>query len=257
MSGYVGRHAGMIVLVGLLLQGCVTESTGPSRAADPQKQIATLVELGIGYLRNGEYGRAKEHLLTALDLDPQSATAHNTLALVFQLEQEYGVAEEHFKIAIRNKPDFTRARNNYAAFLFDRGRHADAIEQLQLAGEDRFYAGRPTVFENLGVAYLRTNNPVAAEQAFERSIALNPEQARALVELANIRFEQRRYVESRELYYRYEAVSSQSARGLWLCVRLARVFNDGNREASCALALRNIFPTSAEFKQFEAMVSEQ
>ncbi|XOV90220.1 MAG: type IV pilus biogenesis/stability protein PilW [Pseudomonadota bacterium] len=252
----IGR-SWLLLGLGLLLQGCVTESTGPARAADPQKQIATLVELGTGYLRNGEYGRAKEHLLTALELDPRSPTAHNTLALVFQLEQEYDVAEEHFKIAIRNKPDFTRARNNYAAFLFDRGRFSDAIEQLQLAAEDRFYAGRPTVFENLGVAYLRTDDPVAAEQAFQRSIALNPEQARALVELANIRFEQRRYVESRELYYRYEAISSQTARGLWLCVRLARVFDDSNREASCALALRNIFPTSAEYKQFEEMARER
>lgn len=245
-----------LIAIVLMLSGCVTETTGVREAADKEKQLSALVELGTGYLRGGEYGRAKEHLNKALELEPKSSVAHNTLAIVFQLEQEYDVAERHFRLAMRYDPDFTRARNNYGAFLFERKRYEEAIEQLTIASEDRFYQGRPSVFENLGVAYMQMGDTAAAEQAFERSIALNPSQPRALIELAEIRYGQQRYVPSRELYRRHQASAAQSARSLWLCVRLARVFSDSDKQASCALALRNIFPGSKEYKEYQETMSQ-
>jgi type IV pilus assembly protein PilF len=245
-----------MMFVVLLVSGCVTETTGKREVADREKQLTALVELGTGYLRGREYGRAKEHLNKALEIDPKSSVAHNTLAIVFQLEQEYDDAERHFRLALRYDPDFTRARNNFGAYLFERERYEEAIEQLKIASEDRFYQGRPAVFENLGVAFTRMDDSAAAEQAFERSIALNPSQSRALIELAEIRFEQQRYVPARELYRRHQAFSSQSAQSLWLCVRLSRIFSDSNEQASCALALRNIFPGSKEYKEYQETMSQ-
>lgn len=245
----------MMVFAMLLASGCVTETKGPTQPANKEKQLQTLVELGVGYLRNGEYGRAKENLNKALEIDPKSPVAHNTLALVFQAEKEYEAAEQHFQRALRTDPDFTAGRNNYGAFLFERERYQDAIEQLKIASQDRFYQRRPWVFENLGVAYLQLNDMAAAEQAFERSVALNPDQSRALLELADIRYRQQRFVEARELYRRHARASQQSARSLWLCVRLARVFSNSNEEASCALALKNIFPASEEYRQYQEMIS--
>lgn len=244
----------VIAILVLVLAGCVSETTRPDKAESKAKQVESLVDLGVGYLRNGEFARAKENLNKALEINPDSPLAHNTLALVFQLEQEYDVAETHFKRAIRHDPKFTRAINNYGAFLFERGRYKDAIEQLNRASEDRFYAGRATVFENLGVAHARIGNEIEAEKAFERSVALNPEQRRALLELGLIRLEQQRYVEARELYRRHARVASQSARSLFLCVRVSRVFKDSNEEASCALALKNIFPGSNEYKKYQELV---
>ncbi|MEX0942182.1 MAG: type IV pilus biogenesis/stability protein PilW [Pseudomonadales bacterium] len=246
----------VIAILMLMLAGCVSETSQSNRAESKAKQVQSLVDLGVGYLRNGEYARAKENLTRALEINPNSPLAHNTLALVFQLEQEYEAAEDHFKIAIKTDPKFTRARNNYGAFLFERGRYRDAIVQLEQASEDRFYAGRSTVFENLGVAHTRLGNSAEAERAFERSVALNPEQPRALLELGLIRLEQQRFVESRELYRRHARVAPQSARGLFLCVRVSRVFKDNNEEASCALALKNVFPGSNEYKKYRELVSK-
>lgn len=244
----------IVILAALLLGGCAsspsTPGSGPQTREDAR--VKTLVDLGTGYLRQGEYARAKEHLNQALSIDSRSASAHNALALVFQLEQEHVAAESHFKAALRTDSDeATMVRNNYGAFLFELGRFDEAIYQLELASEDRYYTSRPTVFENLGVSYLSIGDDEQAEAAFERAVALNPDQPRALIELATILFERQDYVRARQYYLRYERVASQTSKSLWLCVRLARVFDDANQEASCALALRNIFPASPEYAEYQ------
>ena len=124
------------------------------------------------------------------------------------------------------------------------------MEQLSKAAENRFYASRPAVFENLGVASLRINDLETAEYAFTRAIQLNPEQPRSLLELADLRFNERKYVASRELYTRHTRVAPKSAKTLWLCIRLARVYRDINEEASCAEALEGLFPASEEYRLY-------
>lgn len=244
-----------IILAASLLTSCVTETIGGSqmKPATPERQIKTLVDLGIGYIRNGEYGRAKDNLNRALSLDENSPLVHNAFGLVFQLEGELGLAETHFKKAIQVDPNFTLARNNYGAFLFQQKRYADAVKQLLVASEDRFYTNRPQVFENLGVSYSQLNMPVEAEQAFLRATQLNPGQSRALLELAEIRFKEQKYVEARDFYRRHAAAGGPSSRSLLFCVRISRVFKANNDEASCALSLKNIFPNSPEYRELEAM----
>lgn len=244
------------LLIVLLIAACATNNNLIKAPADRDQQVKALVDLGVGYLKNQDYPRAKDNLNKALELDPNSAEAHNALALVFQLEQEYGEAEEQFKMAIRSDPGFTRARNNYGAFLFGQKKYDEAIKQLKIAAEDQYYSERPTVFENLGISYLRTGDKDAAEKAFLRAIALNPRQARSLLELAEMRMDQRKYADARNLFARFESVSQDNATSLWLCVRLARIFKDSNKEASCSLALKNIYPTSPEYKAYEASVSQ-
>ena len=250
-----------LVLVGLLVamvSGCASDDSSGLVAApaDRAKQVDALVQLGVGYLKTGEYARAKDNLNKALRLDSHSAAAHNALALVFQLEQEYDQAAIQFKLALRYKPTFTRARNNYGAFLFSQGKYQDAIEQLKIATGDQYYDERPTVFENLGISYLKINDKQAAEDAFIHSVALNPKQPRALLELAELRFDQKQYVPSRDLFRRFEAVSRDDARSLWLCVRLSAVFGDSNKEASCAIALKNLYPVSEEYKEYRKMFTQ-
>ncbi len=240
----------------VLISGCVTETTGPVREADPEKQLNALIKLGNGYIRNGEYTRAKENLNLALTLDPRSPQVHTAFARLFQLEGETKLSEQHFKKAISAASNYSPARNNYGVFLFAEGRYEEAVKQLSVAAEDRFYHLRPQVFENLGVSYLQLDKITEAENAFERSIRLNPTQSRALIEVAEIRFNQLNYVESRMFYRRHMNASQPSARSLWLCIRLARIFEAQDQEASCALTLRNVFPGTAEFRRYQSTIAQ-
>jgi type IV pilus assembly protein PilF len=243
----------MLIAIGLvLLSGCAS-STDNKTDSPPQnpEMLQRHLDLGIGYLRQGDYQRAKEKLNKALEIDPKNGVVHATFGVLFQLEGENDLAEKYFKNAVRYDPDSAQARNSYGAFLFADKRYKEAVEQLEIASENRFYVNRPTVFENLGVAYTRLGDLESADYAFTRAVQLNPEQARALVELAQIRFEQRKYTEARQLYTRHARVAQTSPKTLWLCIRLARIFGDHNEEASCGEALEGIYPASDEYRKYK------
>ena len=237
----------------VLLAGCATQqSNRPEPEVNMPELLQRQLDLGVGYLRNGDYPRAKEKLNKALDIDPKNPVVLATFGLLFQLEGEDDLAEKYFQDAISYGPESAQARNSYGAFLFSKGRDKEAVDQLEKAAENRFYRNRPTVFENLGVAYKRLGDDEGAEYAFTRAVQLNPEQGKALLELAEIRYDQRNYAEARGLYMRHIRVSAKSARTLWLCIRLARIFKNYDEEASCVEALEGIYPSSEEYQLYRS-----
>jgi type IV pilus assembly protein PilF len=247
--------ATLLLVSMLLLGGCVTETNGKkTQEVDQSEVLRKLTELGIGYLRQGDYTRAKDNLRKAAEVDPKSPLVHTTFGLVFQLEGEKELSEDHHRLAIKYGPEFSQARNNYGAFLFVEGRYQEAIVQLQVAAQDRFYPRRAQVFENLGVCYLRTGESVKAEDSFVRAIELNFSQGRALLELSSIRYDQQNFVESKRLYDRHASIVQQSSRSLGMCIKLARVYDDDDALASCALVLKNIFPASSEFEEYQRTI---
>lgn len=248
---------GLMLVLMFSLSACVTETTGSiQQDPDPVKQLKAYIDLGVGYVQNGEFARAKDNLNKALEIAPDSADAHNAFGYLFQLEGEYALAEDHYKKALASNPELTRARMTYGAFLYSQGRYKDAQKEFSIAVEDRLYQMRAQVFEYLGMTYTKLNQPREAELAYLRATQLNPSQVRALLELAEIRFEQRNYVESRSYYKKSLRVAAPSSRSLWLCIRLARIFNEDDQEASCSLTLRNVFPASDEYKLYQSVASK-
>jgi len=238
----------LLVSVIFLLSSCSSVQRGTDKAANKTDIVERSIDLGVGYLQQGDYGRARANLLKALELDSSSVRAHNTLAIVFQKEGEFGLAESHFLKAIKFDGEFAAARNNYGAFLFSQKRTLDAIEQLQMAAENRFYNRRHQAFENLGVAFLELGSIESARVVFERAISLNPNQSRALLELALLEYDAQEYSRARTLYLRYIENSSQNPKSLNLCISLFKRFSDGNRVASCRMMLKNVFPNSNEYQ---------
>jgi type IV pilus assembly protein PilF len=247
------RFDGTIIalLLILVLSGCITETNRLKLKADPEKSLQAHIDLGLGYLSKGELGRAKEKLARAMELDPKSALVHNAYGLMFQLEEESALAEKHYRRSIRLDSKFAVARNNYGAFLFSEGRFKEAIEQFKIGVKDPFYRARSQVYENLGICYLRTGEKKLAEEAFEHAISLNPRQIRSLLEQAVLVFERQDYARAQSLYRRHIGITEQSARSLWLGIRVERIFENRNEVASYALMLKNIFPASPEYKLYQ------
>lgn len=241
-----------LLLAGLLLAGC----NGGSPKVDEDQVYQDYLALGAAYMRNGEYQRAKTNLNRAQSIQPRAPEVHGLFGMLFQLEGELELAERHFRSALKYDSKSTRTRNNFGAFLFDQGRYAEAVEHLAVAAEDHYYSGRSQVFENLGVSFLQLGKTEDAEQAFDRAVALNSGQPRALIELADLRFSKKDYVGARELFGRYVQRSDRTAKSLWLGIRLARVFGAADDEASYGLALKNIFPASDEYALYRETISE-
>lgn len=236
----------VIWLLSLVLSGCVTTSDQPNRKTDPNEARDAYVQLGLGYLQNGETERAKAPLSEALKIDPRSESANVALALVFQQEGEVASADKHFRAALASAPDSARILNNYGAFLMEQKRYNEALGYFQKAAEDTFYRERSRVFENLGLAYKRLDKPEEAKLSFERALRLSSRQPLALLELARMEFSEQNYVPAWNHYLNFSQMSAQNASSLWLGVQLARRFNDHNRAASYALQLRRLYPATPE-----------
>ena len=96
-----------------------------------------------------------------------------------------------------------------------------------------------------------------AEEAFVRTLSMDRTNRIALLELAGIRFEAGDLEGADSYYSTYrQLVRQQSARGLWLGIRLARASGDEDAEASFALALSNLYPASAEYQAYQRTVEE-
>ncbi|WP_298187609.1 type IV pilus biogenesis/stability protein PilW [uncultured Pseudomonas sp.] len=245
-----------LLLAASLLAGCVTTGSVDPMKTDKGRDEArdAYVQLGIGYLQQGQTGRAKVPLKKALELDSSNADAHAALALAFQIEMEPKLADEHFRKAISQRRDDARLLNNYGSFLFEQQRYQEALERYLEAAQDNLYPERSRVFENLGLTAQQLNQPEQAKAYFERSLRLNSRQPRALMEMAQLSYEDKQFVPARSYYEGYLTLAPQTARSLLLGARLAKIFDERNKAASLGLQLKRLYPGTPEYQQY---LSEQ
>ena len=234
----------------LLLSGCVTEySGGTQMTADPDATLDKRVSLARQYIGVGDWDNAKRNLELAQEIDPQNAEVFEAFALVYQSTGEFELAEQQFKAALRAEPSLSRARNNYAAFLYSRGRFTEAESEFSRVTEDTLYSGRPMAFVNLGLCRLQLSDPVGGEAAFSRALSMDRRNSVALLEMGFLRLEAGDTDEAKRYHGTYRTVSpQQSPRGLLLGLRIADLTGDQDALGSYELALRNLYPDSAEYR---------
>ncbi|MFL9812117.1 type IV pilus biogenesis/stability protein PilW [Stutzerimonas sp. VN223-3] len=248
------RVALLFLLTGLMA-GCVSTGTGnPMRTPEGRDEARdAYIQLGIGYLQQGDASRAKTPLRKALELDPGSADAHAALALVFQNEMENRLADEHFQKALSSRKD-ARILNNYGSFLFEQKRYQEAMDRFAAASEDNLYPERSRVFQNMGMTALQLGQREQAETYFTRALRLDSRQPLALLELALLAYDAKQYVPAKRYYENFSSLSEQNARSLLLGIRLANIHQDRDQAASLGLQLKRLYPGTSEFQQF---LSEQ
>ena len=106
------------------------------------------------------------------------------------------------------------------------------------------------VFENIGISKLKMGEVTVAEELAVKSLALKSDQVRSLLDLPEIRIDQRTHVETRDIYQSYRAVCEHNAQSLWICNRLAGVIEGQDDEASCVLKVRNVVPSAPEYQEY-------
>ncbi|MES2868207.1 MAG: type IV pilus biogenesis/stability protein PilW [Pseudomonadota bacterium] len=249
------RAALSVVLVSLLA-GCISSGGSSPMSTDKGRDEAreAYVQLGLGYLQQGMTEQAKVPLTKALALDKSDPDANAALALVFQSEMEYGLAEQAYRTALSKRPADARILNNYGSFLFEQQRYQEAYAQFQKAAADSLYPQRSRIYENLGMTALKLGQRDTGRQELEKALRLNRQQPRALLEMAELSYEDRHYVPARDFYDRFSLLSGQNARSLLLGARLASVFDDRTSTANYGQQLKRLYPGTPEYQQY---LSEQ
>ncbi|MCI0912119.1 type IV pilus biogenesis/stability protein PilW [Pseudomonas putida] len=249
-------RAALSILALSLLAGCVSGGASDPLATHQGRVEAgrAYVQLGLGYLQQGLTEQAKAPLARALALDAKDADAHAALALVFQAQGEAPLAEQHFQKALSARPGDTRIRNNYGSFLYAQQRFAEAEQMFRLASADTLYPERSRVYENLGLTALKLGDRDQAQAYLGKALQLNQRQPRALLEMAELSYENRHYVPARGFYDRFSQLSDHNARSLLLGSRLARVFDEQGTQAELGQQLQRLYPGTPEYQQY---LSEQ
>ena len=249
------RLALLLLFTGLAA-GCVSSGHDSPMQTGKGRDEARIayVQLGLGYLRQGMSEQAKVPLKKALELDGDDADANAALALVFQAQAEPELADAYFHKALAARPADPRLLNNYGSFLFAQQRYDQASRYFQQASTDTLYPERSRVFENLGVTSIRLGLRDSGRQQLEKALHLNNRQPRALLEMAELSYEDRHYVPARDYYERFSLLSGQNARSLLLGVRLATVHEERDTAARFGQQLERLYPGTPEYQQY---LSEQ
>ena len=249
------RLALLLLFTGLAA-GCVSSGHDSPMQTGKGRDEARIayVQLGLGYLRQGMSEQAKVPLKKALELDGDDADANAALALVFQAQAEPELADAYFHKALVSRPADPRLLNNYGSFLFSQQRYDQASRYFQQASTDTLYPERSRVFENLGVTSIRLGLRDSGRQQLEKALHLNSRQPRALLEMAEMSYEDRHYVPARDFYERFSLLSGQNARSLLLGVRLATVHEERDTAAQFGQQLERLYPGTPEYQQY---LSEQ
>ena len=262
----VMRNLLFLLCAGLLLAACSSnppldapESRAPERMetsvdedAQREKAVATRIGAGMESLKANDAERARRHIFRALELDPTSAEAHNAMGLYYRFEGDEKREEAQYRKAIHYDSKFSQARNNYAALLYRHGRYKKAIEQLEKAADDTNYDQRQVALLNLGRCYAKVGEYDKAVAALQRSLRLDSQQVDALLELADVYRMQGKYVDAQRYLGAYSSRGRQTARSLWIGIRIGSATGATNDVSSSELQLDSMFKGSPEYLEWQS-----
>jgi type IV pilus assembly protein PilF len=243
----MNRHI-YVVPVAILLLALAACSTFPggSDSAQARRIADTNIQLGIAYMREGDYETALVKLQKALKADPDSATANGTLALLYENIGENQLAEKHFRIALQLSPEDPQTHNNYGQYLCRHGEYTQALEQFKIAASDPLYPGIAASLTNAGICAGSIPDARQAEEYFRKALEHDQNYTYALLQMADLMFTQGNNLAARAYIQRFDAASKPSAGSLWLGVRIENALGDASAAGGYALKLKNNFPKTKE-----------
>lgn len=247
-----------------MLTGCSSTTVTPATSLNSTETTTPIVQnnttaadynvqLGMGYLQQGDVSRAKRKLLLALQQAPDYPPAQEAMGFFYENTDEQKTAEKYYLKAIQLDPKSGRIHNNYGTFLCKLQRYQEADKQFMLAVEDLNYLKPAEAYENAGLCAMQIPDNAKASIYFQKAIAKDPQRSTSYLELAQISYKQGQYVEAQKYFTQYQGqVKELDPEALWLAIRLAREQKDQTTAGRYALLLQINFPDSKEYKELRA-----
>lgn len=152
-----------------------TEPT-PTPSANTGSPADKDIESGTAAITLGDWSTAKKSFETAVQKDPKKPEAHYYLGLTLDKAGDRAGAESHYKEALSLAPNFTEAATNLMAIDVETQKYDDAIALgKKLLAKDEKNANLQL---NLATALSGKGDVDGASKAFERAVALAPNDAR-------------------------------------------------------------------------------
>jgi type IV pilus assembly protein PilF len=245
----------IILLLGItLLVACVTTTTGNMSSGASSEEAARLnMDLGISYLRQGDYEEAVVKLKKSIQDEPNNATAHRALGLAYEELGDSKGAGKEYRTAVQQAPDDADALNQLASFLCINGDKSEAQKLFDRALDIPLYQDRAMLYVNAGTC-VKSSDLVQAENYLRNALGLQPDYPDALFQMGEVAYARENYLQARAFIERYVAVSSSTSDSLWLAYRVEGALNDPVSAKTLADQLLKQFPVSVEARM---LIDEQ
>ncbi|MBI4005271.1 MAG: type IV pilus biogenesis/stability protein PilW [Gammaproteobacteria bacterium] len=218
--------------------------TGPS--VDSKEVAITNLNLGIEYMRRGEYEKALAKLNRAREAKFDYAPIYNALGLLYQKLRQMEEAEMNYKHSIKLDGENPATLNNYGQFLCSQDRSSEAEKYFLAAAENPLYDLPEVPYANIGTCAYLHNETDKAIGYFEKALSLNPKIPAALLQMSEINYQRGNYDSAHDYLIRYLQYTKHTPRSLWLGIRIERELGNKNAVSSYAMLLRNKYPDSNE-----------
>lgn len=242
----IGKRLALLVLSGLL-SACVSSDPKVGNK-DLESAAAYNLQLGIDYFRQGNLSLAKEKLDRSLEQNSRNAQTYVASGMLYDRLGEARKADHYFARAVGLEPKNGEVVNSYAVFLCRKGDHAKGEQMALQAAANPLYKTPEAAYMNAGNCALDAGYPARAEQHYRRALAIRPNFAVALLQMAELEFKAGNYLPARGFLERFQQVARPTAASLWLLVQIESALGNSGLSADYARRLKTDFPTSLETK---------
>ena len=196
----------------LALAACSSQQDTQNSGTDNPEASQINVRLGLGYLQQENYPRAKEKLLLAAQQNA-SQQSYGALAYYYERTKDNKLAADYYQKAIALNVKNGAPHNNYGAYLCRNGDYATAEQQFQLAVNDPKYINSATAYENAGLCALLIPDKTKAEMYLKKAIQQNPRLPKSLYELAQLSDEQQNHSQAKLYLDQYSKLKAAKIKG--------------------------------------------
>lgn len=233
-----------LLFIVIALAGCA--STPRNDRVSDKDAARFNVQLGMGYMQQGDLEGAREKLERAVQQDPSLPGAHAALGILYERAGDPRRAQEHLRRATRLSPEDPGTLNNYGGFLCRQREYREGIRHFEMAAANAYYRTPEAALTNAGVCARSIPDLELAESYLRRALDLNRNYPEALLQLAHLSLDMERTLPARAFLQRYEAVAPATPYSLELGQRIEAAAGDRRVAAEYAKRLRNEFPDSRE-----------
>ena len=183
----------------------------------------------------------------SINFVPDLVEASNTLYSRERIVQSaIKKAKQYFTKAVNLSPKDPEIRNNYGSFLCDTGQAQAAIAQFTASINDPLHSTPEFAYTNAGICLRKIGDDTKAEEYFRNALRKKSAFPSALLEMAGLYSDRKKYPRAQAFMSRYESVGKSTPKALELCTIINQKMDDIAKSESCKSALLRIFPESAE-----------
>lgn len=243
--------AGVLTLA--LLAACQSTQGVPHYSESQRDKAAAVnLQLGVGYLQQGNLALAKTKLERAEIEDPHNADIHSTLGLLDERLGKDKEADKEYRTALSIKPEDPDLLNSYAVYLCSHGRAVEGVHNFEQAAGNPLYRSPWVAYTNAGFCLRQAHRESDAAQMLVRALQSNPAYAEAVFQASDLDFSQQKYALARLRLDFFLSNNPATPDLLVLGWRIAQAQNDPVAAARYAQRLAKEFPASEQSRSLSA-----